>query len=550
MDHALRLIVLASESEPGPAESLECGPDGATIGRSPACAVCLPDARVSRRHARVSLIDGGWFVRDLGSSGGTQLNGVALAPEEPTSLASGDLLEIGPWILRVQGETGDRPGSTFATLTGSSFSAVEHRPSRRLTALSSCIDAFVRAGSEQELAEAALRSAIAGGGYQRGAILRPPGDHAVAEVVTAIERRGGGWGRPDPGSLQAPRSLIDAAAGGTTASLDPRSDAATSGTIAAQDIHSAVCAPVMLDGRVHLLMYLDARAGERPIRDGAGFCEDVARLYALAAAYTARGEMQRRQSLMRAEMERARVLRAMLAPPPLLEAGGYRIACAMRAGLFVSGDLFDVHERPGEGLTALFGDASGHGVGAAMLSGLAQSHLIAELAHGVGPLAAVDRTNRFIAPRPTRGAFVSLWVAALSPTGLIRFTDAGHGHWFIARGDGTIDPPPAATGPPVGVTALARYEEGEITLRAGDRLVLYTDGVSEARERDGQEIGCERVRRAVRGGDGCQDDVDRLMRLLDEVGGAEDDASVASIEYLGRASGRGGLAEIRGVRGS
>ena len=541
MGEVLVLVVIASPDEPGVGSRLVCEQSGASLGRSIESTHCLAHPSVSRRHARVAHHAGEWSLVDHGSSAGTSINGVPVEPETPAPLVSGDEIAIGPWRMRVEDDA-RQPASTLATLSGADTPATVYAPSRRLEALSACIATLAKTSGQEGLARAALTHAMHGIGASRGAVLRPPtepgahagGSSAGAPIIVAVESTTGGLRDIEEGGLRVPRSLVTGACAGRTAVIDDESrtsDIAVS--VAEQSIHSAVCAPVRLDDRVVALVYVDARESEARIRDGASFVEDVAQVYSLALAYDARREIERRQASMRADIERARLLREMLSPPETVEVGAYRVAHAMRAGAFVSGDMVGVVPREDGSFGVLFGDASGHGVGAGMMTSLAQSYLHSELEHHEGVGQAIEHANRYIATRDTRGAFVSLWAGVLGESGAITHVDAGHGHWLVARGSGAFDDTPRTAGPPLGVLEDVRYPESVLSLAVGERVVLYTDGVSEREDESGVQVGREGVVRALAGSSGCEDDVARVLRLLDEMrAGAHDDATVMSIERM------------------
>lgn len=79
-----------------------------TIGRDPACEIALDDPRISRRHARIVLVEGRPVVEDLGSSNGTWING-RQSVSAPTALSVGDELQIGDKRLRRSSATSRRP---------------------------------------------------------------------------------------------------------------------------------------------------------------------------------------------------------------------------------------------------------------------------------------------------------------------------------------------------------------------------------------------------------------------------------------------------------
>ena len=93
-------------------------------------------------------------------------------------------------------------------------------------------------------------------------------------------------------------------------------------------------------------------------------------MYSFALSREAQADLRRRQDALRIELDYARELRTMLAPPPVSQTGHYQVAFRTPPGLFVSADLFDIAAQPDGSRIVLFGDASGHGVGAAMLAAL------------------------------------------------------------------------------------------------------------------------------------------------------------------------------------
>lgn len=539
MSEPLTLIRLEGPEDPVVGTRVVLDQD-TVIGRALDCGLCLPAASVSRRHAVLRKSPGGWFLTDERSTSGTTLNARRLEGDLPASLEPGDRIGIGPWLFRVGAEpTGTRP--LEVTIDGP---AAAHAPmtSRRLDALSACLDELEKAGGREELALAVLRASMEGSGFGRAAVLLPPDTPGGAPTLLAglVRERGGGVRKLDASDFSPSLSLIERARSGRTAVHGTRGGGeavATAHSIVEQAIHSAVCVPVVPDKRVTALIYLDARRGESAVRDATGYCEDVARLYAFALTRDAQADLQRRQEALRVELERARELRTMLAPPATGRAGRYRHASRTIAGLFVSADLFDAIAHPDGSATVLFGDASGHGVGAAMLAALVQSHLASGLEAGADLIEAVGRTNRFVASRPTGGRFVSLVAATLGADGAVRLLDAGHGHWLIAR-SGQDPPAPEhpqrASSMPLGIDTDASFTLAEHRLGPGDRLVCYTDGIPDQISPRQERFGFARLDAAIGSSLTCEDDVTRLFDALTRHAdrrALDDDATVASVQF-------------------
>ncbi len=539
MKEPLRLSRISGPNDPVVGDGLSVDGDFATIGRLPGSTHCLPHESVSREHATIRWRDGRWTITDEGSTSGTFLNGLRLERSVPAVLSLGDELGIGPWAFRAGGGP-QEPERTIA-LTTTTQPLHVRAPSRRLSALSACIDRLVSAETESELAMAVVNSGLEGTGMRRGAVLKPAVQSGAMSVVAASEAISGDFSQVDGLTFQVPNSLVEHAMQGETAVLSTqRTDIASDlgQSIAEMRVHSAVCVPVRLDGRVVSVLYFDARGGEALVTDVASFCEDIAQVYGLCLGHKARIELLQREATMHAELERARMMREMLAPAQTAAVDRYRVAHRTVAGMFVSGDLVDLIE-PRTGLPiVLFGDATGHGVGAAMLIALVHAHLHALISSGMSHPEAIGLTNEYVASHSFDGSFVSIWAASLRPDGNLDVVDAGHGHWFIARASGAVEPATSATSLPLGVAPDTEFVPVTLRLAAGDRVVVYTDGVSEQRGPGGGQIGAQGLYEALRDSRACESDVQRIItEVMVAAGerGVDDDATVASIEYLGAA---------------
>ncbi len=157
----------------------------------------------------------------------------------------------------------------------------------------------------------------------------------------------------------------------------------------------------------------------------------------------------------------------------------------------VSGDYCDLFETDG-GLLLLLGDVSGKGVAASML----MSHLHAtfrSLAEGGLPLdRMVEDANRIFCESTLAGQFATLVVGRVAHDGSVEFVNAGHLPVLHIHGDGVT--PRDSTGVPLGMFCNMRFPVHRLTLAHGDTLLLYTDGLTEARNRAGAEYGLHRIR--------------------------------------------------------
>jgi len=348
----------------------------------------------------------------------------------------------------------------------------------------------------------------------------------------------------DTSPLTFSRALIVAASGAASGAggeagpspgtfvLSDASRPVTSHSIVSLEIHSAVCTPVMLGDLLWGLLYLDARGGEaKAARDEAEYCEAVATSLGLSLSNLRRDELERRQRELMSELQAAREVQEAIVPQGRGVSRGLEYSVRMVPGQFVAGDLFDVMELPGGATGFLIGDVTGHGAGSGMMMAMTQSHLAALLRQTGDVVASVRGANEYLAARAQGGKFATLWLGLLDPTGLLRYVDAGHGLWLVRRADGTVERPTSRGSVPLGIDMDTPFEEEQLDLRAGDRVVLFSDGVTEQRDGTGGQFGVDRLAAAVReGADPEADVLTTFERLLAYAAGGvlDDDATVAS----------------------
>ena len=156
----------------------------------------------------------------------------------------------------------------------------------------------------------------------------------------------------------------------------------------------------------------------------------------------------------------------------------------------VSGDYVDLISLGENRLGVAVGDVAGKGVAAALLMSNLQAMMRA-LAPDAAPADLITRVNRTVAANVTSNRFITLFYGVLEGRRLA-YTNAGHLAPILVRANGEftmLD----SVGPVLGVFANLVYPQAEIELRPGDRLVVFTDGVVEAEDRDGADFGTERL---------------------------------------------------------
>jgi len=178
-------------------------------------------------------------------------------------------------------------------------------------------------------------------------------------------------------------------------------------------------------------------------------------------------------------------------------AAGAAIACRT-----IGGDFFDYFDLPDGRLGFVLGDVAGKGPPAALLAAMVQGIFTSNVADGQ-PAHTVDRVNRVLNQRIVEGRFATAFYAVLSPDGRLVSCNAGNNPPFLLSRDGSVRKLEVG-GLPLGPFHDATYGQEETPLRAGDTLVLYSDGVSDAAGTNDEAFGDERLLECLGGACGME----------------------------------------------
>lgn len=200
---------------------------------------------------------------------------------------------------------------------------------------------------------------------------------------------------------------------------------------------------------------------------------------------------------VRDELEVARQLQSELLPTTDPEIAGYSFAHSYRTANEVGGDYYDFLPVAGDRVAVVVGDASGHGIAAGLLMAIANATLKTAIDLDPDPQAVVSLMNRTLCRTGDRRAFLTLFYALLTPhSGRIDYVCAGHPFPLHRRAGGDIRE--LGEGAlPLGIRPDATYQSHTTVLEEGDLLLLYTDGLAEAIDRDGTAFGFDRIQRLV-----------------------------------------------------
>jgi serine phosphatase RsbU (regulator of sigma subunit) len=207
----------------------------------------------------------------------------------------------------------------------------------------------------------------------------------------------------------------------------------------------------------------------------------------------------------------------------------------------VGGDFYDVFGVKDGNIAILMGDVAGHGIEAARTATLVKDVVHAFTHQSTRTHEVLRRTNLLLIEKELP-AFVTLFLGILDPdAGLLRYSSAGHPESMVRRLSGEIEMLGCGTSP-LGIYPDASWKPHEIGLSAGEVLLLYSDGVTEAR-RDKELFGEKRLERLLRR---KRVSVGRLPHLiLDQVlafsgGSLQDDAAVLALSLTEAPEGEPG----------
>ena len=194
------------------------------------------------------------------------------------------------------------------------------------------------------------------------------------------------------------------------------------------------------------------------------------------------------------ELEYAKQIQLSALPTNFPDGDGYSIYAQMIAAKEVGGDFYDFYKLNDTTVVILAADVSGKGIPAAMFMMTAKT-IIKDLAErGLEVNEIFAQANEKLCENNESGMFVTAWMGILDiATGQMKFANAGHNPPLLKRTDGSFEYLKTRAGFVLAGMEGIRYRAGELTLSPGDRLFLYTDGVTEATNTENVLYGEERL---------------------------------------------------------
>jgi len=538
-----------------------------TLGRGHDCHLTVAHPHVSREHAAIDRDTDGFFLRDTASRHGTFVNGIRVSI---TRLRPGDRISLFPdagerdTLLFEQPEEESSTRTLLAQIAKSQSS-----PGMDQTQVG------IAMGGQSELETLALFLKAAQSLNSYGAVndvLRTMLEYTLR--LTGAER--GFVFLGDTAETLRLECWQDKEGNATTASVPLASLAGESAdrpaisysivreaaeshlefilsdvtqesargheSLILHAIRSVVAIPLRGQNSDRLLglLYLDSRSITHDFtRTGKQILQAIARQAATLLENLRMIEAERESALLRKELEIAAAIQQQIIPQTLPEFPGVRLAARSVPCTGVGGDFYDVIPVE-DGFVALVGDVCGKGVPAALLASMVQGMLHAQISaqatHVTSLAQTVQSVNTFVCSRAPAEKYVTLAILRYTFPQLpedpaqIELINGGHVCPIVVRANGTVETVNDGD-MPVGLLEFARFHAILITLDPGDRLVLLSDGISEAEDPEGTQFGAEEMVRHL----ATPDPVPSLFNAIKgfcKGAHAQDDQTVLTVDRL------------------
>ncbi|ATX78512.1 sigma-B regulation protein RsbU (phosphoserine phosphatase) [Mariprofundus aestuarium] len=254
-----------------------------------------------------------------------------------------------------------------------------------------------------------------------------------------------------------------------------------------------ICTPLIARGKlIGVSQVINRQDGDFSKADER-LMESLVQMVAIAIDNARTHERLMEQQLLQHDHELAKSIQESFLPNEMPEVDGYQAAFHMNSAFEVGGDFYDTVRLPDGRFAYLIGDISGKGVSAAMIMSTVLSDIRMELTHGGSAAEVLNRFNLSLCKKAQNGMFVSLVLMILNPeTGDLEIANAGHLPPVNILSQ-RIWQHDEASGPPAGVILDACYDCMRLVLEPGEMVLLYTDGITEARNIDHEILGAGRL---------------------------------------------------------
>ena len=247
--------------------------------------------------------------------------------------------------------------------------------------------------------------------------------------------------------------------------------------------------------------------------------------------------LERAQAQIKAELEVARALQMAILPAAFPATAGCDGAARMIPATTMGGDFYDFIELPDGRIGLVIADVSGKGVPAAFFMAVARTNLRDLAAHHADPGACLAETNEVLCTQNPLDLFVTVFYCVFDPeSGVLTYANGGHNPPYVHHPDGSVETLDGAGGLALGVMPGVVFPDHTTRLLPGDRLLLYTDGVTEAFNPSDEAYGTQRLLAEVQApGDGAAAAlIERICRSVTSFAGTAPQSDDITLTVLTR----------------
>jgi sigma-B regulation protein RsbU (phosphoserine phosphatase) len=548
MPRVPRLIVIEPN---GAHREVPVGTTPFRIGRQAGNELTLRDTRISRQQAQIISVNGTMVLEDMGSRHGTFVNGEKVLRHELQPKDSIDFGTPDSYKLTFLGQ-----GATIEELVERvEAPAPTHAGSRELYHLGVLLEVARTLGtglSLEDVLTAVVDAAIQVTRTERGVLLLANESGELNMIVARDAQRG--TLRPD--QLQVSQSVVKSVAKTRRELIvsDTGEDGGMSQqeSVARLELHTVVAIPIdklpmieTLDATISTrqgellgVLYLDSHVPSSAFTD---LDREVLRSLAREAATVVENARlfasSRAKQRLDHEIEIASQIQKTLLPKALPNTSELSVTGSTLSCHSVGGDCFDVIGLGGGRYGFFVGDVSGKGVSAALLATLLQGVFFTTAAMDIALPSVFSRVNQYLCERSGDDRYATVFYGVLDKMGRFEYVNAGHVPPLLLRKAGGLEGLGSANFP-VGMFAEAEYQSTRVQVDAGDFLVIYTDGVSEASNNSNELFEESRLRKIMEDFKGTTveqlgDTIREGMRAFTEGAPQSDDITILVIQYKG-----------------
>src|SRR5579862_2419577 len=515
-----------------------------SVGRKVDKDLVIADPRVSRDHAIIVSENGGFCVVDQGSKHGTFVNGEKIMRK---GLQRNDRLEFGvrdvAYVIFNPQQTTPNSAREFLSQISGMHISDETTDLEKLVLFLEAARKLNTVGVLDEILMTLLDVTLKLTRAERAFVFMK---NERGELQLAAGRNS--KGEPLLEDTTISHSILeDALKSNSEFVLTDTSrsiDLTGRKSIVAYDLRTVICVPLRKPqvqtargsdtnapsaGEAMGALYVDSRFASRDI---SSVSNDILHAIATEAASLIENArlVQAEESARRYQQElsiaasiQQRLMAVTIPEVPFARLGGRNLSCKE-----IGGDFFDAVNTP-DGLTLVLADVSGKGVSAALLASTLQGMIYSQLVAGMPLVEIVSGVNRFFTHKHIGEKYATVILARIRPEGELEYVNCGHIPPLVVS-SGNVDRPSHGN-LPVGLLPDAEYSGAKVQLKPGDRLVLVTDGVTEAENARGDFFEDSRLEVAAAGG--TMEDIFGAISNFCAGNALSDDCTVVELVYTG-----------------